>query len=97
MSTPGYDGPEGTEWPRPPKPVERRPAGNVPRGLYRNSQGVELRVTGVAMRMNGYNTLSGDIALAKAEDELFQTYDEYLVTEASLKDAGYELIEPEAT
>lgn len=70
---------------------------NVPKGLYRNTQGAELRVTGTAMRMNGHNTLSGDIAVAKAEDELFQTYDEYLVTEASLKAAGYELIEPEAT
>lgn len=70
---------------------------NVPRGLYRNTQGAELRVTGTAMQMNGYNTLAGDIAVAEAADELWPSHQQYLVTEVSLKACGYELIEPEAT
>lgn len=70
---------------------------NVPRGLYRNAQGAQLRVTGTAMAMTtGHNTLAGDIAVAEAADELWPSHQQYLVTEASLKECGYELIEPEA-
>lgn len=68
---------------------------NVPRGLYRNTQGAQLRVTATALTLSGYNTLGGDIAVAVPEDDLWPPHQEYLVTEASLKDAGYELIEPE--
>ncbi len=68
---------------------------NVPMGLYRNSLGAELRVTGTAMRMTGFNTLAGDIAIAEAYDDLFHETTHYLVTEASLKDCGYEMIAPE--
>ena len=67
---------------------------NVPKGLYRNSQGVELHVTGTALPMNGWPTLVGDIAIAEDRDELFGM-SIHLVTEAGLKDCGYELIEPE--
>jgi hypothetical protein len=67
---------------------------NVPRGLYRNSQGIELHVVGVARPGTGWPTLSGDIAIAEDRDEFFGT-SRLLVTEASLKDCGYGLVEPE--
>jgi hypothetical protein len=66
--------------------------GNVQKGLYRNPLGVELHVTRTATSMSGYNTLAGDIAIAEARDDLFGMT-VYLVTEASLRDCGYELIE----
>jgi hypothetical protein len=69
------------------------PSRNVPKGLYRNSLGAELHVVGVARHGTGWPTLSGDIAIAEDRDELFGT-SVHLVTEASLKDCGYELIEP---
>lgn len=75
----------------------RDPFRNVPRGLYRNTLGAELRVKGTAMGLTGHNTLSGDIAIAEAVDDLLMIRTEYLVTIESLKDCGYELIEPEAT
>ena len=68
---------------------------NVPKGLYRNSQGVELKVGGPAMQMNGWPVLpGGGIAVAEDYDDLFKTTEQLLVTEASLKECGYELIEP---
>lgn len=67
---------------------------NVPKGLYRNTLGVELHVIGVARRSTGYQTLGGDIAIAEDRDDLFGTTTRILVTEHSLKDCGYELIEP---
>lgn len=64
---------------------------NVKKGLYRNRLGAELHVTGIASILTGYNTLSGDIAIAESRDELFGTR-VYLVTEQSLTSAGYELV-----
>lgn len=64
---------------------------NVPRGLYRNTLGAELHVVGVARPGTGWPTLSGDIAVAEDRDEMFGT-SIHLVTHASLKDCGYELI-----
>lgn len=72
----------------------KRTTKNVPKGLYRNTLGAELRVTKTAGVMSGYKTLGGDIAVAEDRDDLFGTTEEFLVTEASLKDCGYELIEP---
>lgn len=69
-----------------------RESRNVPKGMYRNSLGVELHVTGTAMPMNGWPTLGGDIAIAEDRDDLFPR--RVLVTEASLVACGYELIEP---
>ena len=69
---------------------------NVPRGFYRNTLGAELKVIGFASRVGidvGYETLAGDIGVAEARDDLFGTT-VYLVTKASLKDCGYELVEP---
>jgi hypothetical protein len=79
-----------------PKVAESKPRvpQNVPRGLYRNTLGAELRVTKTAGLFSGHKTLSGDIAIAEDRDELFGTTTTFLVTEASLKDCGYELIEP---
>lgn len=65
---------------------------NVPKGLYRNTAGIELHVMDAARPGNGWPTLSsGDIAIAEDRDELFGTT-VHLVTEASLKDCGYKLI-----
>ena len=68
---------------------------NVPEGLYRNSLGAELHVIGYASdRIGipiGYENLGG-IYVAEARDDLFGTV-VYLVTEASLKDCGYELVQ----
>jgi hypothetical protein len=63
-------------------------------GLYRNTLGAELLVTRTAGLFSGHNTLAGDIAVAEDHDELFLVTKEFLVTETSLKDCGYELIEP---
>lgn len=68
-------------------------AANVPTGLYRNHVGAELYVVGIAMSLTGVNTIGGDIAIAESRDELFGRTKEYLVTEKSLREAGYELIE----
>lgn len=70
---------------------------NVPRGLYRNTLDAELHVTQTVMldRLAPFKVLAGDIAIAEARDDLFGT-SYYLVTEASLKDCGYELVEPAA-
>lgn len=70
---------------------------NVPKGLYRNDLGAELNVVRTAMSRSlpaRLSTLGGDIAIAEAYDDLFGTTDIYLVTEASLKDRGYELVTP---
>ena len=64
---------------------------NVPRGLYRNKVGAELHVTGVAMPSE-YGTLAGDISVAESRDPVFGT-SRHLVTEASLAECGYELID----
>lgn len=64
---------------------------NVKRGMYRNSLGVELHVIGTALPMNGWPTLAGDIAIAEDRDALFSRT--LLVTETSLENCGYELIE----
>ena len=65
---------------------------SVPRGLYRNHLDVELHVVATATPSMGIPTLGGDIAIAEQRDELFGTTT-HLVTEASLKACGYELIE----
>lgn len=69
---------------------------NVPKGLYRNTQGVELHVIQIAMPMSGWPTLGGDIAIAEDRDSMYGT-SQHLVTEASLKECGYELIEADPT
>lgn len=75
---------------------EARKAVNVPRGLYRNPADFELRVGYAATeRTAGVRTIAGDIALATSYDPLFGTW-HYLVTNASLRECGYELVEPEA-
>lgn len=66
---------------------------NVPKGLYRNTLGAELRVTGVARPGTGAPTLSGDIAWAEDHDDLMGTVSHHLVTEASLKECGFEMVE----
>lgn len=65
---------------------------NVPRGVWRNRLGAELDVIGYATReRTGFDFLAGDIALAIAHDDLFGDA-HYLVTEASLAAARYELV-----
>lgn len=70
---------------------------NVARGMYRNRVGAELHVIGYASdRIGipiGYENLGG-IHVAESRDKLLGTT-VYLVTAESLKDCGYELIEPE--
>jgi hypothetical protein len=73
---------------------------NVPRGLWRNSTGGEVNVIGyvgfyTGVRVGDLRTLGGDIAYAEAYDDLFKSTDRFLVTEDSLRNCGYELIEPE--
>lgn len=60
-------------------------------GLYRNKLGAELLVTQHVMRTSTHLTL-GYIYEAEARDKLFGTT-RYLVTEESMRDSGYELIE----
>lgn len=76
-----------------------RTAQSVPRGLWRNSLGAELRVKGRVGNLTGirigYDVLAGDIAYAESYDEIFKTTDRLLVTLASLEDCGFELVEPE--
>lgn len=60
-------------------------------GMYRNGAGAELHVTGVALRRDGWITLGG-IYTAEDRDPLFGTTT-YLVTEESMRDSGYDLIE----
>lgn len=70
---------------------------NIPQGLYRNKVGAELRVgdyvgrAGVAI--GAIETLGGDIAYAESDRQWGPN--SYLVTEDSLRNCGYELIEPE--
>lgn len=74
-----------------------RSADVVPRGLYRNPGGFELRVgVSVSRLTTGISTLAGDIALAESYDPLFGTWF-YYVTNASLRECGYELVEPEVS
>lgn len=71
---------------------------NVPQGLYRNSQGIELNVMGYVADLTGVNigirTLGGDIAYAEWYDDLFKTTTPAIVTEDSLRNCGYMLVEP---
>lgn len=72
---------------------------NIPRGLYRNRLGAEIRVFGwvgdrVGVNVHGLRTLGGDIAYAESFDDLFGTRDRFIVTEDSLRNCGYELVEP---
>ena len=75
-------------------------AAYVPRGLYRNSLGAELRVSSAGepwvatLKRAGFHVLTGDIAVATSHDDLFGTW-HYLVTNASLRECGYELVEAE--
>ena len=65
-------------------------------GMYRNSVGAVLYVTGSWLpQVTGerMNTLGG-IYRAEARDDLFGTI-HYLVTPSSMKGCGYELIERE--
>lgn len=65
------------------------------RGKYKNRTGAVLEVTGpVIGGVGGYLTIGG-IWKAESEPGLFGQ-DDYLVTEESMREAGYELIE-EAT
>lgn len=74
-----------------------RSADSVPRGLYRNPGGFELRVGFAASEQTaGIRTIAGDIAVATSYDPMFGTWT-YLVTAASLRECGYELVEPEAS
>jgi len=74
-----------------------RSADVVPRGLYRNPGGFELRVGFAASEQTaGIRTIAGDIAVATSYDPMFGTWT-YLVTAASLRECGYELVEPEAS
>lgn len=73
---------------------------NIPRGVYRNSLGGEIQVQGRVGKYSGVKigrlgTLGGDISYAEAYDDLLGTTDQYLVTEDSLRNCGYELVEPE--
>lgn len=73
---------------------------NIPRGLYRNRLGAEIRVFGwvgdrVGVNVHGFRTLGGDIAYAESYDDLFRSTDRFIVTEDSLRNCGYELVEPE--
>lgn len=66
----------------------------IQKGLYRNSLGAELKVTGRAMHMHGWPVLpGGGIWVAESYDDIFKTTDQLLVTQASFKECGYELIE----
>ena len=65
---------------------------NVPQGTYRNHLGAELAVGEVATHsLNGWPTLGADIAVAHQYDTLFGDRT-WLVTEASLRLAGYTLV-----
>lgn len=64
-------------------------------GLWRNSLGAELRVTGFAPQTSRFRSL-GDTYYAEASDSLFGTA-HYIVTEKSLQEAGYVLIERDNT
>jgi hypothetical protein len=64
------------------------------RGLYRNTQGYELKVVGPALQMNGWPVLPASaIWVAEDYDDLFKTTQQLLVTAEGFKECGYELIE----
>jgi hypothetical protein len=62
-------------------------------GLYRNDLGAELHVERFLLNPGGYKTL-GDTFEAVDRDPLFGKT-RYIVTEKSMKECGYELIEEE--
>lgn len=72
---------------------------NVPRGKYRNNMDAEITVFGyvgyhTGVRVGDLRTFGGDIAYAEAYDDLFKSTDRFLVTEDSLRNCGYVLVEP---